>query len=265
MKFSLFGLRKKKNNNKKSFCVHFPNNSDDELSDIEYIKNLIEEEREKKEKYMKEYNIYKAKHMQIFDSISISDYSPLQSIILNDPINMLFDHSNNKRPLKREEILHNYITGEDNRKLLDSPTIATELENSKSSNIFSDDHFCSRFDSSVSKQNEEFKSFNDKQKEQTQDVYLENIFSDKNCENEYNNDKQSLLVLNRNNSNKIITENELPSSIMCDSKLDLLTDLESFVSNDQWTFQHKSVKKFKYLCLRSNHCWEENGKLPNIK
>lgn len=251
MKFFLFGFRKKKNN-KKSTGNRFSNKTDDELSDIEYIKNLIEEEKEKKKKNLIDYNIYRRDHMEIFNGISIRNYNPLESIILNHPSNVLFNHSDNRRPLKREEILHNYITGENNRNLIDSPTIATELENSKLANEISAGHFCSKFDKSDLKQSEQIQGAN-----------FENTISNEKIENEYNNEKQSFSVLNLNDCNENSIQSGLPT-IVYDSKLDILTDLESFVSNDQKIFEDISAKKFKSLCMKSNHCWEENGKLPNI-
>lgn len=210
-------------------------------------------------------------------------YSLIQSMLMTESPSWLAESTLFRKPvLQNSDILHHYLTGENeynlsNKQFTDQPLIETTLEDKTRSYVNLAGLGSINSDNKISLSNQlveekplsAFRGFFDK--------CLGKIFGKGNIK--ANKSQQTFDVSNRVEESEASDISDNPifsldldsntytnfSNLSLSSRVDVPNDFESFVSDDQWLFNVVSAQKFKYLCTNcSKHCWEESGKVPNL-
>ncbi|GAV27603.1 hypothetical protein PMKS-001071 [Pichia membranifaciens] len=210
-------------------------------------------------------------------------YSPIQSMLMRESPSWLAESTLLRKPvLQKGDVLHRYITGENEYNLLsehytDQPLIETTLETETISLVdvsglgsINTANEANISNSQVKKKpTGAFRGFFDKC---VGKVFGKgSVKADKSQKNFDIGNRLEDSELSDTSVNHIFSL-DLDSNAYTDfssqtfeSRVDIPTDFDSFVSDDQWLFNVVSAQKFKYLCTNcSKHCWEESGKVPNL-
>lgn len=211
-------------------------------------------------------------------------FGPRQSPLIADSPSWPTESLLFKKPvLERVDILHNYITGENEYSLITEqytgqPLIETKLDD-KTTSFGGSSGFVSNNTNNVGQINntqakkkvpDALRGFFDKylgklfgksveKTEKPQDATTKTSEIEEYEPIDSNLDPNLSLGVH----STAVTD---ASSLISGSTVEWITDYDSFISDDCWLFNVVSAQKFKYLCSNcSEHFWEESGKIPNIQ
>lgn len=210
-------------------------------------------------------------------------YSSVQSMLMRESPSWLAGSTLFRKPvLQRGDVLHRYITGENEYNLLSEhytgqPLIETTLETETISFVDLPGLGSIGIDNKANISNSQVKKKSPGAFRGLFDKCVGKIFgkgSVKADKSQRNFDIGNRLEESESSDTSVnhIFSLDLDSNAYTDfssqtfeSRVDMPNDFDSFVSDDQWLFNVVSAQKFKYLCTNcSKHCWEESGKVPNL-